>query len=85
MKKNYKCPARQLSKNFNLNVEDAYYHKDGKFYNPLERFPAAFFDDHGYVYFPTKADYEKCDSLSIGKKVNVKGELCSIPGYVKVI
>jgi hypothetical protein len=50
---------------------------------PLERFPGAYFDYCGYVIFRTREDYEKCQYLDIGVRVNAHGGICNIPGYVK--
>jgi hypothetical protein len=60
----------------------AYYHRDGKWFMAPQVFPAAYFDDHGYVLFRARADYERSPWLRIGEsRVNVPGGIASLPGY----
>ena len=74
----------------NLNIEwrvgarHALYREDGLFYMPLTTFPGAYFDEHGYVLFKTEDEYENCQYLKIGKRVNVIGGISRIPGYVRM-
>lgn len=72
-----------LNEEWGVGARHALYHKDGTFYMPLERFPGAYFDYHGYIVFRTREDYEKCRHLDVGKRVNAHGGICIIPGYVK--
>ena len=72
-----------LNTEWGVGARHALYHKDGKFYMPLERFPGAYFDPYGYVLFRTREDYEKCEHLSLGQRVNAHGGICNIPGYIK--
>jgi hypothetical protein len=51
---------------------------------PLERFPGAYFDPHGYVLFRTEHEYVSSLYLSIGERVNVKGGISRIPDYRKM-
>ena len=58
---------------------------------PLERFPGALCDLHGYVRFDTEDEYVKCPQLLHpnsgveNPRLNVKRPgISSIPGYVKV-
>jgi 5-methylcytosine-specific restriction protein A len=76
--------GRNLSKLWNVGTRHALYHKDGTWYEPLERFPGAYFDPNGYVLFRTYEEYVRSPYLTIGIKVNVKGGIESIPNYVRV-
>jgi len=76
--------GKNLSREWNIPVRHALYHKDGTWYEPLERFPGALFDTEGFVLYPTRESFERCPHLSIGEKVNVPGGIASIPGYIKV-
>lgn len=58
------------------------YHKDGKFFMPLDRFPGALCDPKGYVVFQTKEQYEQSPSLDIGKRVNVRIGISKLKNYV---
>jgi hypothetical protein len=76
--------GRALNKKLNLGVEHALYHKPGKFYESLRKFPGALFDSDGYVVFETSQAYKSCPQLRHGKKVNVNGTgISSISGYVR--
>lgn len=76
--------GRILNKEWNVEARQALYSITGNVYNQLDKFPGALFDDHGYVLFLTKQDYEKCQYLNRKKKLNVPGGISSIPGYKKV-
>jgi 5-methylcytosine-specific restriction protein A len=74
--------AEELARKYRVLVRHARYREDGKWYHPLERFPAAFFDANGYILFHTKEEYEKCDYLQFGEDVHIGGDgISSIPGY----
>ena len=75
--------GRRLNIEWGVNARHALYREDGKWYMPLERFPGAYFDAHGYVVFPTKQSYENNPHLRIGKRVNVAGGIKSLQGYVR--
>jgi len=76
--------GKRLNEEWRVGAQHALYHKDGKWYMPLERFPGAYFDPNGYVLFRTLKEYEGCSHLSIGMRVQVRGEISGIPGYHKV-
>jgi hypothetical protein len=65
-------------------VQQARYHKDGSWFMPLERFPAALCDPKGYVVFETQRDYETSQYLQIGQRVHVQGGIYKLPRYVRV-
>jgi hypothetical protein len=86
--------GRELAREWGVPVAPAgaaYYHKDGHWYMAPEVFPAAYFDDHGYVRFRARADFEgdprlrigagSCNPRSPGRRVNVPGGIASLPGY----
>ena len=51
---------------------------------PLDRFPGALCDPHGYVIFDTQHAYESCRHLEIGQRVSVRRGVSKLPGYVPV-
>jgi hypothetical protein len=73
--------GKELSRLWGVKAEHALYHKDGTFYENLHRFPGALFDRNGYVRFETEHEYRQCPYLNIGKKLNVRHGIASIPGY----
>ena len=76
--------GRVLNEKWNVGVKHALYRQNGKFYMQLLRFPGALFDENGYVLFKTENDYLNCQSIKIGKRVNVEGGISSLPNYVKM-
>ena len=76
--------GRALNKKWQVGAEHALYRQDGKFYMHLNRFPGALFDEDGYVLFKTENEYLNCSSIKIGARVNVKGGISSLPGYVRM-
>jgi hypothetical protein len=76
--------GRLLNQRWKVGALHALYHQDGTFYENLTRFPGALFDPNGYVVFSSEKNYEKCAHLSIGEKLNVRGGIASIPGYVRM-
>lgn len=73
-----------LARRWKVNARHALYHKDGTWYNNLERFPGALFDPTGYIIFQTRDAYERSPFLNRGKELNVPRGISSIPGYVRV-
>lgn len=64
-------------------VESRYFH-DGTVYEPLTRFPGAYFDDKGYVLFATQKDFEQSPYLEIAYgKVRIHGGISTHKGYVQ--
>ncbi len=57
--------GKNLNKRWNVGAQHALYHKDGTWYQILERFPGALFDHNGYVLFNTKEQFKKCSYLNI--------------------
>lgn len=77
--------APRLVEKYKLKVKHSRYHQDGKWYHPLEHFPAAYLDKQGYIIFKTEAEYQSNQHLSIGKDVNIQSGISSIPGYMTFI
>jgi hypothetical protein len=73
LRREWKIPAQQVR-----------YHKDGKWFMPLEQFPGAFCDPSGYVVFESYSSYSGSPGLEIGKRVNVPRGITSLPNYVRV-
>lgn len=76
--------GKQLNDLWDVHALDAYYHKDGTWFENLHRFPGALFDANGYVIFRTKQEYDNCSYLDIGQKLNVHQGISSIPGYKRM-
>jgi hypothetical protein len=67
-----------------IDAQQARYNDKGKFYRVLTRFPAALCDPNGFVRF-TQRQYETCDRLEIGVRLNVKGAgITKVDGYKTV-
>lgn len=73
-----------LNEKWGVGAKHALYHKDGKWFERLERFPGAYFDPDGYILFKTKEEYLNHPAVNIGVKVNVYGGISSLSGYVRV-
>ena len=78
--------AARLNKAWDVRAAQARYSDDGHWYAVLERFPAALFDAHGYLFFEAEADYLTSPYLRLGKQINVrKPGISGVPGYVRVV
>jgi 5-methylcytosine-specific restriction protein A len=77
--------GRHLNAAWGVNAQHALYHKDGNWYQELERFPGALFDPNGYVVFRTEEEYLNSPYLRHGEKLHVNGNIAQIPGYVRVL
>lgn len=73
-----------LNDAWNIGAAHALYHKDGTWFNLLERFPGALCDPFGYVLFATKADYENSPHVKLGEQTNVPGGISSMKNYVRM-
>ena len=79
-----KKTGKKLAAYYNIPVRSAYYHNEGHWYWNLRDFPAAYFDDHGYIHFPTEKEYVDSPYLTISSKntnVRNKGTIADMPGY----
>src|SRR5436190_1734674 len=86
--------GRILNQKWGVGAQHALYRETGNWYMPLERFPGALFDAHGYVLFATEQEYKDCQYLHKGPRITVRDAIVSIPmhrhggarphGYVRV-
>lgn len=76
--------GKALNEKWRIGAAHALYHKDGTWFNILERFPGALCDPNGYILFATKEDYEKSPHLKLGQRTNVPGGISKLPFYVRV-
>jgi len=75
--------AARLNTVWGVGAEQGRYSDDGHWYAPLNRFPAALFDPHGYLFFATQEEY-RAAPINIGKQINVpKPGISALPGYVR--
>jgi hypothetical protein len=58
-----KMTARKLDRELSLHAAHARFHKNGYWYDQLQRFPGILFDRNGYVLFPDRETYEACPNL----------------------
>jgi hypothetical protein len=76
--------GRLLNEKWGIGARHALYHKEGTWFNVLERFPGALCDSNGYVLFATKEEYENSPELTIGQRTNVLGGISKLKGYVRM-
>ena len=83
--------GRKLNDTLGIGAEHALYHRDGSWYDILERFPGALFDVGGYVVFKDKEAYEASPFLRHPEHPRADGRngtltvpdgISRIPGYV---
>lgn len=77
--------GRKLNELWGVGAKHALYHREGSWYNNLERFPGALFDPNGYVVFATEQAYKNSPHLRITQETNVANGIASIPGYVRMV
>jgi hypothetical protein len=73
-----------LMKQWSIPAFQVRYHKDGTFYMPMDKFPAALCDPNGYILFKTEEEYENSSFIEIGSRVNVRQGISRIPGYKRM-
>lgn len=78
-------PVVSINKIYGLDLKQARYREDGKWYHPLESFPAAFFDSEGYLRFESATEYEhyaRKGLIQVVKDVHVEPEgISKLHGY----
>lgn len=82
----YRAPrntAKRLCKEWGITARHALYHRDGMWYNNLERFPGCLMDPDGYVQFQSKEEYFGHLGLSVKQQTNVPGCISSLPEYIR--
>lgn len=73
--------ASLLNRSWGVGAVQTRYRETGNWYHPLKRFPAALFDSHGYVLFPTDDALRSTPGVHIGKQISVPDGISSLPGY----
>ncbi|MCB8953271.1 MAG: DUF262 domain-containing protein [Ardenticatenales bacterium] len=81
--KTERITGQLLNQEWEVQAQHALYHELGTFYNPLQKFPGAYFDANGYILFQTEEEYTHNPALQIGKRVNIPSGIGSIPGYIQ--
>ena len=76
--------ASHLNKVWGVGAAQGYYRETGDWYHRLNQFPAALFDAHGYILFPTEDALRASPNVQIGKQIGVPGGISSLPGYIRV-
>jgi hypothetical protein len=74
-----------LNAKYNLGAAHALYHRDGTWYERLERFPGILCDPYGFVRYDSERAFIKDSRLRIGRKVNVARNIASHPRYERFI
>mgnify|MGYP000176560777 CR=1 FL=1 len=77
--------GRKLNELWKVGAVHALYHREGTWFNNLERFPGALFDPGGYILFRDEKSYKNAQHLRIGKETNVPNGISSLPGYVRMV
>jgi len=77
--------GKALDKEWGIGAAHCLYHKDGTWFNLLERFPGALCDPNGYVLFATKEAYQNSPDLKIGAQTNVPGGISNLQNYVRMV
>jgi len=72
--------GRRLNREISLGALHALYHKDGYWYDQLQRFPGVLFDRHGYLLFHSRDTYERCRDLRHPENARADGR----PGTLSV-
>jgi 5-methylcytosine-specific restriction protein A len=73
--------ALRLKEKWGVEAVQVRYRETGNWYATLKRFPAALFDRHGYILFPTEEAYQTSPYIHIGKEIGVPKGISAIPGY----
>jgi len=76
--------GRKLNELWGVGAKHALYHREGCWYNNLERFPGALFDPNGYVLFETEQAYKSSRHLRIAQETNVTNGISSMAGYKRM-
>jgi hypothetical protein len=75
----------ELIRRWGIPVRQARFHRDGSWYERLEKFPAAYCDREGYVLFGSEDDLRTTPGVRIepSGQVWVPGGISSLAGYCK--
>jgi hypothetical protein len=77
--------GRKLNEAWGIGAAHALYHKDGTWFNVLEKFPGALCDPKGYALFATKYEYEHSPQVKVGQQTNVPGGIQTLSNYVRMV
>jgi hypothetical protein len=82
-----KLTGRRLNREIGLGAAHAMYHKDGYWFDQLQRFPGVLFDRQGYVLFKTRGTYDDCPELRHPQQARVDGRpgTLSVPNGISTI
>lgn len=76
--------GRRLNELWKIGAAHALYHREGTWFNLLERFPGALCDPNGYVLFSDKSEYENSSEVHVGQQTNVPNGICRLSGYTRM-
>jgi hypothetical protein len=76
--------GRIRNEEWGIGAVQAFYHRDGTWFNRLGRFPGALCDPNGYVRFETEAEYLNCPHIEVRVQTNVHEGISQIPHYVRM-
>ena len=76
--------GRQLARREGLDVKKAYYHWEGTFYQRVNEFPVALFDQHGYVILKSRTEYLNHAKIGGNERTNIPDGIASFPQYTKM-
>ncbi len=74
--------AASLNAKWGVGAVQCHYRETGNWYHKLSRFPAALFDAHGYILFPTEEAYRALPGIQTGKEIGVPRGISALPGYM---
>ncbi len=77
--------GQEYNEKWNVGAKQAFFHKDGTFYMPLNKFPGAFFDPYGYVLFETEREYFDCAEVfqAEGPRANIPKGIKTLATYIR--
>ena len=73
----------RLLREHGLQCAKGYFSKTGIPFQKPDRFPAAFFDNQGYIIVDDEASMRSNPYINVGKQVSIPKGVHSIPSYVK--
>jgi hypothetical protein len=76
-----------LNEEYKVGAVQSRYRRNGVWYHPLNNFPGALFDAHGYVLFSSASEYDSCEKVRKGpdpNHIHVRGGIASLPSYVQL-
>jgi hypothetical protein len=73
-----------LNEEWQVNASHALFSQYGNWFDMLQRFPGALFDEHGYILFKTEKEFQDCPYLEITNQINCRSGISTIPGYKRM-